>query len=123
MTLTPCALQAYVTARAIYMFKKYGPFYPDYIERVLQYGSIRDTAYFKSLHEMFAGNGYTDLKHDVDSVYPNLDKQNEAVTDAFRHIKYYFPKRIYQRCTLIFLVSRPRHLLAKVILRSGWICF
>lgn len=80
-------------AQAISLFKKYGPFYPDYIERVMQYGSIRDTAYFKPLHEMFNGQAYADLKHDVDSVYPFLDKQNEEVTDAFRHIKYYFPNK------------------------------
>src|SRR5258708_30833005 len=80
-------------AQAAYMSKKYGAFYPDYIERVMQYGTVRDTAYFKTLREMFNGQSYTDLKHEVDSIYPNLDKQNEEVTDAFRYIKYYFPKK------------------------------
>jgi len=80
-------------AQGVYMFKKYGPFYADYIERIVQYGSIGDTAYFKSLREMFNGQAYADLKHDVDSVYPNMDKPNAEVTDAFRHIKYYFPKK------------------------------
>ncbi|MGZ3750142.1 MAG: gliding motility lipoprotein GldB [Mucilaginibacter sp.] len=79
--------------QAVFMFKKYGAFYPDYIERVMQYGSIRDTAYLKSLRDMFKGQGYIDLKHDVDSVYPNLDKQNEEIADAFKHIKYYFPQK------------------------------
>jgi len=71
--------------QAVDMFKKYGPFYADYIQRVMQYGSIGDTGYFKQLHEMFAGSGYRDLKHDVDSIYPGeMDKQNEELTDAFR---------------------------------------
>ena len=53
-----------VDAQAVALYKKYGPFYADYIERVMQYGSIGDTAYFKSLREMFSGNAYTDLKHE-----------------------------------------------------------
>ena len=76
---------------AVALFKKYGPFYADYIQRIMQYGSISNTGYFKQLREMFAGDSYRDLKHDVDSVFPNMDKTNEQVTDAFRHIKYYFP--------------------------------
>src|ERR1700761_8774788 len=79
--------------QAIMMEKKYGVFYQDYIERVMQYGTVRDTAYFKTLREMFSGQAYNDLKHDVDSVYPNMDKQNEEITDAFKHIKYYFPQK------------------------------
>ena len=79
--------------QAIFMEKKYGVFYQDYIERVMQYGTVRDTAYFKTLREMFSGQAYNDLKHDVDSVYPNMDKQNEEITDVFKHIKYYFPQK------------------------------
>jgi len=84
------------------LLKKYGPFYADYIERVMQYGSIRDTNYFKNLREMFSGQAYSDLKHDVDSVYPNMDKTNEQVTDAFKHIKYYFPKKNLPRVYAYF---------------------
>src|SRR6201996_3440486 len=79
--------------QAIVLEKKYGIFYQDYIERVMQYGAVRDTAYFRTLREMFGGQAYNDLKHDVDSVYPNMDKQNEEIADAFKHIKYYFPQK------------------------------
>jgi len=72
---------------------KYGPFYTDYIERILNAGTIADTAYFANLRQVFAGKPYQDLKHEVDSVYPNLDKQEEELTDAFKRIKYYFPKK------------------------------
>jgi hypothetical protein len=35
-----------------------------------------------------------DLKHDVDAVYPgNMAKQEAELTDAFRRIKYYYPKK------------------------------
>jgi gliding motility-associated lipoprotein GldB len=72
--------------------QKYGAFYTDYIERILEAGSTRDTGYFATLRRVFGNSGYIDLKHEVDSVYPNLDKQNAELTDAFKLIKYYFPK-------------------------------
>jgi gliding motility-associated lipoprotein GldB len=79
---------------AAYLQKKYGPFYRDFIALMLQDPSvnIQDTGYFKQLRQVFANQGYNDLKHDVDSIFPNTDKQNEELTDAFRRIKYYFPK-------------------------------
>ena len=79
-------------AQAQFLQKKYGSFYQDYIERILQAGSIRDTGYFATLRVIFANQDYIALKHEVDSVYPNLDLQNRQLTDAFRRIKYYFPQ-------------------------------
>lgn len=79
--------------QAIFLHNKYGAFYQDFIERVLQAGSTRDTAYFKTLHEVFKGKAYNDLKHDVEAVYPNMDKQNAELTEAFKYIKYYYPKK------------------------------
>ncbi|WP_228954225.1 gliding motility lipoprotein GldB [Mucilaginibacter sp. UR6-1] len=78
--------------QAAYLQKKYGSFYQDYIERILQAGTITDTAYYGTLKQVFAGKAYQDLKHEVDSVYPTLDLQEAELTDAFRHIKYYFPQ-------------------------------
>src|SRR6185312_15795574 len=68
------------------LFKKYGPFYRDFMERVIQVGSIRDTNYLKTFGEVIANQPYNDVKHEVDSIYPNLDKQDEELTDAFKHI-------------------------------------
>ena len=81
--------------QAAYLQKKYGSFYHDFIGLLLQDNNINiaDTAYFKLLRQVFANRAFNDLKHDVDSVYPTLDKENEALTDAFRHIKYYYPKK------------------------------
>lgn len=79
--------------QALFLQKKYGTFYTDFIERVLQAGSINDTAYFATLRRVFGTKAYQDLKHAVDSVYLNVDKQNEELTDAFRRIKYYFPRK------------------------------
>ncbi len=79
--------------QAAYLQKKYGPFYHDFIATLLQDDGINtnDTAYFTLLRRVFATNDYKALKHDIDSVYPNVDKPREALTDAFKHIKYYYP--------------------------------
>src|SRR5579862_7200986 len=76
--------------QAVYMHKKYGIFYDDFMQRIIQVGSTRDTAYLQTLHEVLMAEPYNDVKHDVDSIYPNLDKQDEELTDAFKHIKYYY---------------------------------
>jgi gliding motility-associated lipoprotein GldB len=83
-----------MTQQAAYLQQKYGNFYHDFVEQVLQAGSIKDTAYFNTLRQVFKGQAYIDLKHDVDSIYPgNMDRQNTELTDAFRRIKYYYPKK------------------------------
>jgi len=82
-----------VPAQAACLQKKYGVFYADYIERILRAGSIRDTGYFTILRQVYANKAYHDLKHDVDSIYPDMHHQDEALTDAFRRIKYYFPNK------------------------------
>ncbi len=79
--------------KAAQLYRHYGIFYPDFIERILNAGSIKDTAYFANLRQVFAAKSYIDLKHEVDSVYPNLDKQEAELTDAFKHIKYFYPQK------------------------------
>jgi gliding motility-associated lipoprotein GldB len=80
--------------QAITLIQKYGSFYRDYTQQILEAGSINDTAYFNVLREVFKGRAYNDLKHDVDAVYPgDLKKQEAELTDAFRRIKYYYPKK------------------------------
>ncbi|MDB5136187.1 MAG: gldB [Mucilaginibacter sp.] len=82
-----------MNVQVAYMQKKYGVFYQDYMERIIRAGITRDTNYYKTLRDIITSQPYADLKHDVDSVYSNLDKQNEELTDAFKHIKYYYPKK------------------------------
>jgi gliding motility-associated lipoprotein GldB len=89
-------------AQSFRLLRKYGPFYADYIQRVIQAGAITDTGYFKVLRDVFKGKAYIDLKHDVDSVYPNLDKQNAELSEAFKHIKYYYPKKKLPRLYAYF---------------------
>jgi gliding motility-associated lipoprotein GldB len=82
-----------MAAQAEVLKKQYGTFYRDFIERVLKIGSTNDTAYFATLRKMFASKDYMAVKQEVDSIYPNMDKQNTELTDAFKRIKYNFPKQ------------------------------
>ncbi len=82
-----------VNTEVVAMLKKYGIFYQDYMERIIQAGAIRDTNYYKTVRDVLASQAYLDLKHEVDSIYPNLDKQNTEIAEAFKYIKYYFPKK------------------------------
>ena len=82
--------------QAAYLQRKYGVFYHDFICLILQEPRLntQDTAYFELLRKVFANQAYNDLKHDVDSVFKDgLDKQDDELTDAFKRIKYYFPKK------------------------------
>jgi len=82
-----------LTPQIALLQNKYGLFYQDFIERIIKIGSTADTNYYKNLRDVFAGKAYPDLKHDVDAAFPNLDKQNIELTDAFRRIKYYYPQK------------------------------
>jgi gliding motility-associated lipoprotein GldB len=82
--------------QAAYLQNKYGAFYHDFIATLLQDNQINtttDTAYFALIRKVFVTKDYNDLKHDIDSVYPNMDKPEADLTDAFRHIKYYYPDK------------------------------
>ncbi|WP_255486552.1 gliding motility lipoprotein GldB [Mucilaginibacter sp. SP1R1] len=82
-----------MTVQATYLQQKYGVFYQDFVGHILQAGSTNDTTYFKTLRDVFRGKAYTDLKHDVDAAYPDMDAQNASLTEAFKYIKYYYPQK------------------------------
>lgn len=67
---------------------KYGVFYDDFIHRIL------DSKYSntESLANLYHDQAYTDLSKEVDSVFPNLNVQEEGLNETFKYIKYYYPK-------------------------------
>jgi gliding motility-associated lipoprotein GldB len=72
--------------------KKYGAFYNDYFEKILNVGSTQDTQYYKLVRQILEGKAFQDLQHETDSIYSNLDGQKPKLEDAFKRIKYEFPK-------------------------------
>lgn len=84
---------ANVATKAPALQKKYGRFYNDYMERMLEVGSTSDTAYYKLLRVILQNKDYLELKLSVASTYPNLDQTETELNDAFKHILYYYPKQ------------------------------
>ncbi|HEX7368014.1 MAG TPA: gliding motility lipoprotein GldB [Pelobium sp.] len=72
--------------------KKYPVFYKDYFEKILNLGNPLNPEAMNTLEQVLAGKPFTDLQHETDSVYPNLNEQKPALLDAFKHIKYYYPE-------------------------------
>ena len=69
--------------------KKYGNFYDDYVHRM-----VGDESYPNQeiLNILFKDQAYTDLNHDVDSVFKDMKPTEAELTQAFKYIKYYYPK-------------------------------
>ncbi|MRX47077.1 gliding motility lipoprotein GldB [Pedobacter puniceum] len=72
--------------------KEYGAFYQDYFEKILNTGPTSDTTYYPVVKDILSGAPYQDLQKETQAVYPNLDAQIPKLTDAFKHVKYYYPE-------------------------------
>jgi gliding motility-associated lipoprotein GldB len=72
--------------------KKYGAFYEDYFEKILNVGSVTDTNYYAIVRAIIKGKAFKDLQYETDSVYPNLNKVKDEIKVAYQHIKYYYPQ-------------------------------
>lgn len=68
---------------------KYGYFYDDFMHRMVGNPNLSGTEVLKGLYE---DQAYTDLNKEVDSVFPNLKNTEKELTEAFKYIKYYYPK-------------------------------
>jgi len=72
--------------------KKYGVFYDDYFEKILNVGSTQDTQYYDLVRKVLMGKPFQDLQHETDSIYPTLENLKPQFVDAFKRIKYEYPK-------------------------------
>jgi gliding motility-associated lipoprotein GldB len=68
---------------------KYKQFYNDFLFRMVGNSSYKSE---DILHGLYTDKAYTDLNHEVDSVFPNLKPTEEQLTKTFQYIKYYYPK-------------------------------
>jgi gliding motility-associated lipoprotein GldB len=73
--------------------KQFDWFYADYIQNMLAVGSMADTTYYQNLRIVLGNPDYKALAKAVADTYPNLTKQEAELTDAFKRMKYYFPKQ------------------------------
>lgn len=72
----------------INLAKKYGFFYDDYIHKMVGNYSYSNADILKTLYK---DKAYTDLTHEVDSVFTDLKPIEADLTETFKYIKYYYP--------------------------------
>lgn len=81
-----------LTTQLPLMQKKYGVFYNDYFQKILNLGPLADTSYYKQVREIIKGQAFIDLQYETDSVYTNTQKIESDITQAYKHILYYYPQ-------------------------------
>jgi gliding motility-associated lipoprotein GldB len=69
--------------------KKYGLFYDDYVHRMVGDPSYSSEAILNTLYK---DQAYTDLSRETDSVFKDMTPVEHELTQAFKYIKYYYPK-------------------------------
>ncbi|MFP5080615.1 gliding motility lipoprotein GldB [Pedobacter sp. JCM 36344] len=69
--------------------KKYGTFYRDYITRIVGDGNYSGPQILSTLYK---DKAYTDLNNEASSVFPNMKNIESDLAQAFKYIKYYYPK-------------------------------
>lgn len=71
---------------------KYGSFYSDYIQYMLEAGSLEnESQIIENLNNMVHQQDFKDLAASVENIFPDLTHYEKELNQAFRYIKYYFP--------------------------------
>lgn len=91
-----------VSGKAPQLKQKYGHFYADYMESMLGVGPVTDTAYYNQLRMVLTNKDYRELAAEVNRVFPDLQDRQDELTDAFKHIRYYYPKQKLPRLITFF---------------------
>ncbi|WP_353196934.1 gliding motility lipoprotein GldB [Parapedobacter defluvii] len=82
---------------------RYGYFYADYMQYMLEAGNPLDSAHIvPALTQVIATDDFRALKASVYETYPDLAAQEEGLTDAFKHLTYYFPTLTIPRFIAFF---------------------
>lgn len=72
--------------------KKYGNFYNDYFQKILNVGPTDNEDYINTVLQILEGKPFQDLQQETNQVYPNMNKIKPEITEAFKRIKYYYPE-------------------------------
>lgn len=86
-----------ISIKAPNLRKKYTWFYDDYMERIISAGLTQDTAYYDNLRIILLNKDYQELRSAVALTFPDLKKQQDELEQAFRFIRYYYPKQKFPR--------------------------
>jgi hypothetical protein len=73
------------------------------MEKMVGAGPTWDTVYYTNLRSILRNKDYLELSATVAQTFPSLEKQQLELNQAFRYIKYYYPKQKFPR--LISFIS------------------
>jgi len=74
------------------LYKKYPDIMEVFTEQVMRFGPPDKPKALTGLKN-YTGNRYIrEVYNDCQKIYPDMKTEENAITEAFRHIKYYYPK-------------------------------
>lgn len=76
------------------MVKKYGGFYPLFVTRIINSGGILDSSYLFNLNHFLNDRDMKEAYLECKKNYSDLTFLEPPLTDAFKHLKYYFPTAV-----------------------------
>ena len=82
--------------------REFGYFYEDYMSGMLGVGGTADTSYYNNLRMVLEDQDYQELKTAVKQKFPDLQKAQNELTDAFKHVIYYYPDQKLPRLIAFF---------------------
>ncbi|WP_456072971.1 gliding motility lipoprotein GldB [Daejeonella oryzae] len=91
-----------VSVKAPQLKQKYGHFYADFMDKILGVGDVSDTSYYQQLRIVLANKDYRELSAEVNQKYPGMEKVQQDLTEAFKHVRYYYPKQKLPRLISFF---------------------
>ncbi|WP_040300726.1 gliding motility lipoprotein GldB [Arcticibacter svalbardensis] len=81
---------------------KYDPFYSDFIGGMVNAGSSSDTGYYANMRLILQNKDFNELKTEVSTTFKDMSMEEEALTDAFKRVKYYYPQEKIPRLISFF---------------------
>jgi hypothetical protein len=87
------ALDSPLKAEAINsLIDQYPEFYPIYMQRIMGFGSVEDSSYYKILSDFLTNEDINTLFEDTDSIFADFNPAKAELEKAFKHVKYYYPE-------------------------------
>lgn len=72
---------------------KYGLFFQDFTESVINIGSIKDPNINQRLNDFTRDSYIQEIKTDVENTYSDFSSYETQIINAFKHYKHYFPNK------------------------------
>ncbi len=72
---------------------KYGLFFQDFTESVINIGAVKNPNLNYQLNAFATDSYIKEIKVDVDKAYADFSPYQKELENAFKHYKYYFPKK------------------------------